>query len=219
MQTIDTCGLLCPAPLIKTKKALLTATDNEEFLIICDQETAFQNLNNYLHELGFAPKLEQNGTLYKLSFVNTPNVKSKNLAVETFCTPVNTPKVQNLSLAVDTQTVKANSSYVVVINSLCMGKGDADLGNLLLKAYINTLAEVEALPSCIIFYNEGVRLTLHNSEVLEALQNLQSKGIKILSCGTCLDFYQLKTDLAVGEISNMYTIAEVLSKAAYIVYP
>ncbi|MGB4304410.1 MAG: DsrE family protein, partial [Syntrophomonadaceae bacterium] len=65
----------------------------------------------------------------------------------------------------------------------------------------------------IIFMNSGVFLTTEGSEVLEILQSLSQEGVEILSCGTCLDFYGLKDKLAVGDVTNMYTATDILSRA------
>ena len=69
---------------------------------------------------------------------------------------------------------------------------------------------VEPLPETIILFNSGVRLVVEGSPVLEDLQDLCGRGVEILACGTCLGYYELKERIAVGEVSNMYTIAEVI---------
>ncbi len=80
-----------------------------------------------------------------------------------------------------------------------------------MKGYLYTLSESDIIPKELIFLNGGVKLTVKGSEVLESLQNLEKRGVKILSCGTCLDFYGIKDNLAIGEISNMYTIVESMN--------
>jgi hypothetical protein len=61
------------------------------------------------------------------------------------------------------------------------------------------------------FLNEGVKLATYGSPVLEALEILQNKGVEILSCGTCINFYQLKDELKIGTITNMVVVVESLS--------
>jgi intracellular sulfur oxidation DsrE/DsrF family protein len=79
---------------------------------------------------------------------------------------------------------------------------------------LHTLSEVEPLPDTIIFLNSGVKLVAEGSPVVDDLRYLRGRGVEILACGTCLGHYELKDDVAVGEVSNMYTIAETLLGAS-----
>ena len=100
-----------------------------------------------------------------------------------------------------------------------MGVGDDDLGSILAKALINTIKEVEPLPESILFYNGGVFLALKDSPVVQPLQELSDRGVKILVCGTCLDFYGKKAEVGVGIVSNMYDILQALTDAGHVVMP
>lgn len=82
--------------------------------------------------------------------------------------------------------------------------GDSDeLGALLMEKYLYSLARAEKAPARIIFMNGGVRLTCEGSPVLDDLKMLADKGTLVQSCGTCLDFYKLREQVAVGEVSGM----------------
>ena len=87
-----------------------------------------------------------------------------------------------------------------------MGEGDEELGRILMKGFIFALTQQEHLPSAILFYNGGARLTCEDSASLEDLKNLASLGVEILTCGTCLNHYGLTDKLAVGDVTNMYVI-------------
>ena len=65
----------------------------------------------------------------------------------------------------------------------------------------------------------GAYLTCEGSDSLEDLKSLEAEGVKILTCGTCLDFYGLKEKLAVGGVTNMYEIVEIMENAGTIVRP
>jgi intracellular sulfur oxidation DsrE/DsrF family protein len=69
----------------------------------------------------------------------------------------------------------------------------------------------------IVFFNAGVKLVAADSPVLEDLQALAGRGVQILACGTCLGYFELKEKVAVGEVSNMYTIAETMLGAGKVV--
>ena len=84
---------------------------------------------------------------------------------------------------------------------------------------MQTIASIDPLPEAVILYNSGVRLVTADSGALEALRTLQAKGVEILVCGTCLDFYQLKSAMQVGQISNMFAIMDATVRAAKVVSP
>jgi selenium metabolism protein YedF len=95
-----------------------------------------------------------------------------------------------------------------------MGRGSEELGKILIKSFIYTLTQSTPYPSCLLFYNGGIKLTCKGSEVLDDLKKLEEEGVEILSCGTCLDFYKMKDNLGVGEVTNMYVILEKLKNSS-----
>jgi selenium metabolism protein YedF len=100
-----------------------------------------------------------------------------------------------------------------------MGRGEHhELGHVLIRGFFHTLGEVEPLPDAIIFFNSGVKLVVEGSPVVDDLQALVAEGVEILACGTCLSYYDLKESIAVGTVSNMYTIAETMLAAGRLVY-
>ena len=100
-----------------------------------------------------------------------------------------------------------------------MGHGGDELGTALMKGFIYALSQQEQLPSTILFYNGGAKLTAEGSDSLEDLKGLEAKGVEILTCGTCLNFYGLQDKLAVGSVTNMYTIMEKQASATKIIKP
>jgi len=115
-------------------------------------------------------------------------------------------------------TIKS-SPFVIVISENKMGRGNDELGIVLIKAFLHTVAGRAKKPDVIIFYNTGVRLTVQGSDVLEDLKQLESKGVQILVCGTCLNFFEIKDQLAAGVVSNMYDIVEIMSNAGRLLTP
>jgi selenium metabolism protein YedF len=110
-----------------------------------------------------------------------------------------------------------NAPLVLVIPGEFMGHGDDELGHILIRGFFHTLGEIEPSPDTIVFFNSGVKLVVEGSPVLEDLQAQVERGVEILACGTCLGHYQLNEQIAVGEISNMYTIAETMLGAGKVV--
>jgi selenium metabolism protein YedF len=109
--------------------------------------------------------------------------------------------------------------FVIVCSEDKMGRGNDELGSVLIRAFFHTVAEQTERPDIIIFYNTGVRLTVQGSDVLEDLKALSDRGVEILVCGMCLNFFNIKEKLGVGIISNMYDIAGTMSRAGRIVSP
>lgn len=112
-----------------------------------------------------------------------------------------------------------NGKTVVVLASDVMGEGDKKLGKILMKGFIYALTQLEKLPDTIIMYNSGAYLSIKDSESAEDFGLLEREGVEILTCGTCLNHYGLTEKLAVGSITDMYTITERLSEAGKIIRP
>lgn len=100
-----------------------------------------------------------------------------------------------------------------------MGEGSEELGRILIKGFLFALTQQEHLPSTVLFYNGGAKLTTEGSASLEDLKTLEANGVEILTCGTCLDYYGLKDKLAVGGVTNMYVIVEKQMQADLVLRP
>ena len=187
MFKIDAMGDICPLPVIKAKKALKEISN---IMIAVDNEIATQNLSKMAIQMGLEVKVEQeSSTAYQVYISGDGNLVKAVEAVK-----------------------EVADSYVVVVNAQTMGSGDDQLGYALLKGFIYSLVEQDTLPSHVLFYNGGVYLSAEGSEVLDELNALKTAGVEILSCGACLDFYKLTEKLAVGEVTNMYRIVELMSQ-------
>lgn len=192
---VDARGQACPKPVIMTKREL----DNiEEGIVvtIVDNEVAKNNVSKLAKSLGYEYTVED---------------KSENEYVITIVKGEGEVKVEENAPKMQT------GDRVVVFSSKTMGKGSEELGEILVKSFIYTLTESTPYPSTMIFYNGGVYLTCEGSPVLEDLKKLEKEGVEIISCGTCLDYYNLKDKLQVGEVSNMYTIYDKMRNAANII--
>jgi selenium metabolism protein YedF len=201
MQTVNGKGLLCPQPLILTRKALKNCLPGETLKIECDNQTAFQNILTYLSDQALSPVGAETDGIFYITVVNE-KIEAKEVAEPG---------------SIDSGM--CSSTYVVVVSSDKMGDGEPELGAILMKAFLNSLIEQPILPTHLIFYNSGVKLATIDSGVIGSLKALDESGVDVIICGTCVDFYQVKTLLAVGRISNMFTITETMAKAGHIVKP
>ena len=110
-------------------------------------------------------------------------------------------------------------NFVVAVDGDTMGRGSEELGKTLMKGFLFAVSQLPELPKTILFYNGGARLTAEGSDSLEDLRNMEAQGVEILTCGTCLNFYGLTEQLAVGGVTNMYAIVEKLAGAGKVVKP
>ncbi|HOM42796.1 MAG TPA: sulfurtransferase-like selenium metabolism protein YedF [Bacillota bacterium] len=189
MKEIDARGLVCPQPVILTKKALEGMTEGEVVTIV-DNITAKENVSRLAENLSCKYEIsDENGCYY---------IKIKKAA-----------GAQSMETKED--------STVIVITTDKLGQGAEDLGKVLIKSYTYALAETTPLPKAVMFLNSGVKLTAEGSEVLENIKKLENSGVEIISCGTCLDFYQLKDKLQVGIVGNMYSIIEKMNSAGKVI--
>jgi selenium metabolism protein YedF len=115
------------------------------------------------------------------------------------------------------QAFPAPGQIVLAVSSDGMGRGDDELGRVLLRNHLHILGEVTPRPDVLIFFNNGVKLAVEGSPALDDLKALADQGVQILLCGTCLGHFDLKEKVAVGEISNMYTITETMLRADRVV--
>jgi selenium metabolism protein YedF len=106
---------------------------------------------------------------------------------------------------------------VVIINSDSLGRGDDNLGQRLMGAFLRKLWAREEKPDAIICYNAGVKLIAKGSAVLDVLSGLQEAGVDILACGTCIEHYNLVNDIKVGRISDMEEIASIFMTAESVI--
>ena len=185
---VDCRGLACPQPVIRTRRAI---QQSGPVTSIVDNETAVQNVSRMVEKEGYTVAVETKEDGIYLSLSKADGAQTDVAAAETVAE-------------------RALGPLVVLIPGDAMGRGDEELGGILIRSLLHTLNEVEPLPDTIIFLNAGVKLTVAGSPVLDDLATLAGRGVEILACGTCLGHFGLKDEVAVGEISNMYSIAEAL---------
>jgi selenium metabolism protein YedF len=192
--TVDARGLACPQPVIQTRKAMRTA---RRVVTLVDSETSMANVSRMAEQAGWQVMVTQEGGEYRLDLAQAAAPQPQPLALgraETLAGPL-----------------------VLVVPSDMMGRGDPALGAILVRSFFHTLGEVEPRPDTILFWNAGVHLACEGSPVLEDLCALEAAGVKMLVCGTCLGHFERKDSLAVGQVSNMYAIAETMLQAGKVI--
>jgi selenium metabolism protein YedF len=100
---------------------------------------------------------------------------------------------------------------VFFLGSDIIGRGeDRQLGSLLTQKFLHTLGGHSLKPKAILLMNDGVKLVTDDSPVLGELKQLEKQGVDILACGTCLERFGLTDMVAVGKVSNMYEITDIM---------
>jgi len=194
LKTIDCRGLQCPMPVIKTKK-YFDLEDSKEALVIVDNEVAKDNVLRLAKGLNLTNTYMEEEGLYKI------NLSLGEISLE--------EKIEEI----EENKQNKNKSLTILVSSNLLGQGDDKLGETLMKVYINTLAEADSLPENLLFINGGVKLTCEGSDVIDSIKMMKDKGVNIFSCGACLDFYNIKDKLMVGQIGNMYQIIDLMNNS------
>ena len=182
MKKIDARGLECPKPVILIKKALEEA---DQASIVVDNQVARDNVKRFGENNSCQVVIIENNEGIELQL-------RKNIA------------------DIDVNNTQIIEEVAVLIKSNEFGQGDPKLGAILMKSFLVSLLESNKKIKTLIFMNKGVYLTTDNLEAIEILKEIEKKGASIFSCGTCLDFYELKAELKVGQITNMYSSVDAL---------
>lgn len=192
MKEIDARGLACPAPVLQTKAALQEEKPGR-LKIVLDNAASQQNVQRFLESQGYRTMLEQKGE----DFIVIGAGDSA---------PVTAPR---LSVQKQTDAKK----IMIMCGTDRMGFGDDALGAKLMVNFLRTLKEMGNDLWRLVFVNNGVKLTIDGSEVIEDLKAMEVGGLKILVCGTCLTHFNLLEQKQVGETTNMLDIVTAMQLA------
>ncbi len=209
MKIIDAMGDVCPVPVVKTKKAIMELTEGDVVETLVDNEIAVQNLTRMAQQKHFPVKSEKISDGEYRVFITVDKAPDQG-ELDDIDESLYTPQGY---------VGPAGKNKVVAISSDTMGRGDDKLGAVLIKSFIYALSQQDTLPSTILFYNGGAKLTCENEAVIEDLKNMQEQGVEIMTCGTCLNHYGLTEKLQVGTVTNMYDIVEKLMTADLVIKP
>ena len=203
---VDAMGDQCPIPVIKTKKALKEITETTLVEVHVDNEIAVQNLSKMAKQKNLEYKCEK---LEEQHYIIKINAEAEGVSIQQKAPAENDKEICYPD---------RKSNTVVVLSSNQMGNGSEELGQIM-KGFIFALTELDELPSTVLLYNSGVKLSTEGSNSIEDLKTLQAQGVEILSCGTCLNYYDLTEKLQVGDVTNMYFILEKMAQADKIIRP
>ncbi|MFH1075581.1 MAG: sulfurtransferase-like selenium metabolism protein YedF [Pseudomonadota bacterium] len=192
MKEIDVRGLSCPGPVLQTKAAI-DEKKPKSIKVIVDNTASQQNVKRFLESRGFKTELGQDGADYLI---------------------MGTCDLQQIEQSSSYSLQESDSKKIMVVCATDrMGFGDDELGKKLIVNFLRTLKEMGADLWRLVFVNNGVKLTIDGSEVIDDLKAYEKEGITILVCGTCLNHFNLLERKQVGEATNMLDIVTAMQLA------
>ena len=191
MIKVNAVGEVCPKPVIMTKKAL-KEIESGVVEVSVDNVTSKENVEKMAKEMGHTFETREEGNVFIITITKAGEKQE------------NSSKEENI---------------VISIGADKMGEGEDELGKILIKGFIYALTEAETLPKTVLLYNKGVLLASTFEDTVKDLKVLEERGVEILSCGTCANFYHVQEQIKVGTLTNMYTILERQMKATKVIKP
>lgn len=191
MIKVNAVGEVCPKPVIMTKKAL-KEIESGVVEVSVDNQTSKENVEKMAKEMGHTFETKEEGNVFVITITKAGEKQEKSSEEE---------------------------NIVISIGSDKMGEGEDELGKILIKGFIYALTEAETLPKTVLLYNKGVLLASTFEDTVKDLKVLEERGVEILSCGTCANFYHVQDQIKVGTLTNMYTILERQMKAVKVIKP
>jgi len=203
--TIDARGLTCPQPVLETKRVLDEASPSV-LRVLVQGYSSRENVSRFARNQGCEVEVQEKG---KEEFEITLRRTAEGIE------PAAKAELLPCSVPEPSQSAK----NVVYVGNNCMGRGDDELGRKLMRGFLRTWIDISPRPWRMIFINSGVKLTTIDEEATEAISLLEENGVEILSCGTCLQHFDLEDKLRVGKVTNMFEMIETLNTASKVISP
>ncbi len=206
---INALGLACPQPVLKTKQAV-DQLHPPRLTVRVDNEAAVENVSRFLKTRGYEPTASGQGDDFTITAIQT---SGHGQGTE------KSMKAESAAVVPGDDSPEIHQKILVFIATDRMGFGDDDLGRKLMISFIKTLGEMGDDLWRLVFVNNGVKLTIKGSPVLETLQEYDRQGVSILVCGTCLSHFDLLKEKQVGDTTNMLDIVTSVQLAQKVIHP
>ena len=192
METLNCRGQSCPQPVMETRNFIEAHPLQSEFAVLVDNPASAENVKKFLASRGFEVAVEPEGSDFQLKARKTEGAGCETVVAG---------------------LISGETKTMVVITQDKLGKGDDQLGALLMLNFLKTLKEMGNNLWRLVFLNSGVKLTIEGAETLAAIQELSAGGVSVLVCGTCLNHFGLLEQKRVGETTNMLDIVTAMQLA------
>ena len=197
---LDCRGMACPQPVIKTREALEQKPASVTVLV--DNAPASENVRRLLEKSGYGS-------------VNVEQREASLWAVNAYAACAACAEAEAVIEAAGERT----SRTLVFLSTETLGHGSDELGAKLMANFLLTLPEMGANLWRVVMVNGGVKLASQPGRALDALKKLEEKGVSLLVCGTCLEYFGLLEQKQVGETTNMLDIVTSLDLADKVIRP
>lgn len=185
----------CPKPVMMAEEALSKMTEGI-IEVLVDNEASADNLAWFAKNNAFYSETTREDRDWKVKIVKGY-----------VCAPSKD----------ESKTPETGKDVLLVVATDTMGK-EEELGRILMKAYFETMKTYKQVPHTIFFLNAGVKLTTTNPEIRPILKEIESMGVELYSCGTCLKHYGLESELKVGHRGTTNHIVEGMKDFAKTVW-
>lgn len=205
-------GETCPKPVIRAMKALADPASKGKVRVYVDNDVAVNNLMR----LAASKRAEGRAVEVQGGWA----VEIKGPAAPPFAPvvePTEADLPEGIVCPVPAAPVAPGPDTTVLIGRNVLGRGNDELGGVLMKGVLYAMAQRDVVPRKVIFYNSGAYLTSEDSASLDDIRELERRGTEILTCGTCLDYLGIKEKLAVGGVTNLYFITEAMMEPGKVV--
>jgi selenium metabolism protein YedF len=197
---IDARGLGCPKPVVMAEDALKGMSEGTVEVLV-DNEASVKNLRRFAEKNGLYSETTRSDGCWKVSITKGYT-----------CEPSTGEEPEG-----NVTAEAPERGLLMIIGTDTLGK-EEDIGRILMKGFLETLKVTRELPEMIFFLNAGVRLTTVNEETVPIISELESMGVEVFSCGTCLKHYGLESELKVGYRGTTNHIVEGLQDFRKVVW-
>lgn len=192
---VDARDLFSPKPTIMALEALSKLKRHETLAVLVNDGKAVDDLMHLAEEQICIFTLEDEGDYSVVTLAPTKPVK------------VEDPLEEALRL----MGITPNTAPVFLFGSDTVGHGNDMVGQILANEIIYDFVLQEDLPSAIVFYNSGAKLTMKDSPVLESLVELEDLGVEIMTDSVSAESFESAGGVGVGEVVDPYIVVALLT--------
>jgi selenium metabolism protein YedF len=228
--TLDLRGLMCPEPVLRTKK-ILDQKPEGAVEVLVDSDINVMNLTRLANSLGLSLQSKESNEGYVVvidskkesqdkhkSHVSQESQQSQESKLSKLSITSNDSEATNAKKQ-ENHSGQTRKTSVIFIAKDTFGEGDRDFSVNLLNVFLQTILQAGHRPQAILLANTGVRLMDPDSSIRKVLDDFKAEGVEVFACGLCVEFYGLKDKVKPEQITNMYAISEYLFSADKVISP
>ncbi len=223
-KSLDLRGLTCPEPVLRTKK-LIDDQSLSCIEVLVDSEVNVQNLTRLGNSQKLTVLCEAADEHFRVVLQRSATNSEEQEPAEHHH-DASTTKSSTIAAGGNTISSTATGTIILISRNTFgeahgseKSKEDHDFSANLLNLFLQTLLQSGHEPRAILMVNSGVKLMDPDGPYIKVLNELKEKGIEVLACGLCLDYYGLKSKVPVEQVTNMFAICEYLFSADRIISP